>query len=346
MIRSAGVRLACRDVSGEAMRRSVQSMLVGAVVGTLLTPAGSPPVSATTSSVAPAVGTQLPVHPESASYGTATRFLSPDFVGWRRETYRHYENPRVDLHRTTDGSVVRSLEYADAGRQDDVVSGTSLVRRVPSPVAGVRVEVSDVETGVTQWTVDVPESETIFSTGASWVLSSVPAPDGGNQAVLRRPGRADMTVAEMTVSLPGSDGPYTVGDSNGLLIHAGPVQTWALDLDTGRARLLYTARSGSRAFSTPNRFFVVEDGNSVTADSVSWWNRDGSGSGSTQVEFVPDGRSYVEFGDRLASVRSETGFEHQVEPINLATGAREPAVLTPCARGPELGRRSGLRAPG
>lgn len=308
------------------MRRSVRLLLVGVIAGTLLVSAGSAAVSAGASPAAPVVGTPLPVHAESANYGTATRFVSPDFVGWRRETYRDYETPRIDLHRTTDGSVVRSVEYS-AATQDDVVSGKSLVRRVPSPVSGVRVEVSDVETGVTQWTVDIPEPETIFSTGASWVLSLVWAPDGGNEAVLRRPGQADLTVAEMRLGSPGSDGPYAVGDAKGLLIHAGS-QTWTLDVKTGRATVLHRAPSGSRAFATPNRFFVVENGDSVTPDSVSWWNRDGSGSGSTQVEHVPDGRSYVAFGDRLASLRTENGFEQRVEPINLATGARESAVLT------------------
>ena len=311
------------------MRRSVRVLLVGAIAGTLLIPAGTAAVAAAASSTAPAAGTPLPVRPESVGYGTATNFFSPDFVGWRRETYREYETPRVDLHRTTDGSVVRSVEYLGEPRQGDVLSGTSLVRRVPSPVAGARVEVSDVETGVTQWTVDTPASETIFSMGASWVLSLLPAPDHSNQAVLRRPGQADLTVAEMRLGGPGSDGPYAVGDSRGLVIHTGGSQTWALDLGTGQATLLYSARQFySRAFSTPNRFFVVEDGNTVTPDSVHWWNRDGSGSGSTQVESVPDGRSYVAFGDRLASLRAETAFENRVEPINLATGAREPAVLT------------------
>ena len=310
------------------MRRSVRVLLVGAIAGSLLVPVGSAAVAAAASGTGPIAGTPLPVHPESVGYGTATHFFSPDFVGWRRETYRQYETPRVDLHRTTDGSVVRSVEYLGEPRQDDVLSGTSLVRRVSSPVAGTRVEVSDVETGVTQWTVDIPAPETIFSMGESWVLSLLPAPDHGNQAVLRRPGQADLMVNDMRLGSPGSDGPYAVGDSKGLVIHTGGAQTWALDLGTGQATLLRTAQSSSRAFSTPNRFFVVEDGNSVTPDSVRWWNRDGSGSGSTQVEYVADGRSYVAFGDRLASLRAETAFENRVEPINLATGAREPAVLT------------------
>ena len=81
-------------------------------------------------------------------------------------------------------------------------------------------------------------------------------------------------------------------------------------------------------YVTPSRFFVVEEGWNVWDDVVRWWDRVGSGHGEVAVPHVADGREYVAFGNRLASLRADDGAHNRVEPIDLATGDREAPVLT------------------
>lgn len=271
-------------------------------------------------------GVRLPVLPQAPGRGTDFRLASSDFLGFSRTQYDESapsDQATVDLYRTSDGTRVATVPVSSNGYLVDELSSSSLVHRDASP-SGTTVVVSDVETGQVSWSAWVPTPELIISTGDSWVLSVVP--DLTHSVILRRPGRPQQVVSGITLS--DNPLPYVDGDARGLVLSNDSGNVWTLDLESASAAVVLTSPRSLRVYATPSRFFAVEGGYNTIDDVVHWWERGGGGHGQVSVPAVPDGRDYVPFGERIASVRAETGWSDRVEPVDLGSGAREDAVLT------------------
>lgn len=307
------------------VRRSSMVMVAALAASlTIGTFAGSGPATALTPGPSVTAGVQLPVHPLDAELGTYFPYASTSYLGFGRAAEDEYVGlPSIQLHRVGDGSVARTVTVDPADR--DVLSGSAVVHwRPPLVPEPTPVVATDVESGQIRWTIEVPYTEVIVSTGESWVLSSLK--EGAHDAILRRPGKPDLSVSGM--QLGSAVGPYAVGDSTGLVVSNGGGSAWALDLATGVAKLLYSGPRVPRVYAGPTRFFVVEDGWNTSDDVIHWWDRIGTGNGVVTVPAVPDGRAYVPFGDRLASLRAVDSWHNDVQPVDLSTGVREAAVLT------------------
>ena len=151
-------------------------------------------------------------------------------------------------------------------------------------------------------------------------------PDMTHSVVLRRPGRPQQVVSGITVS--DQPLPYVAGDASGLMLTNDSGNVWTLDLESGSAAVVLRSSRNLRVYATPSRFFAVEGGYNTVDDVVHWWERDGSGLGQVLVAATPDGRDYVPFGERLASLRAEDSWRVSVQPVNLTTGARDATILT------------------
>ena len=271
-------------------------------------------------------GVRLPVLPQAPGWGTDFRLASSDYLGFSRTQYDETapsDKATVDLYRTSDATRVATVPVSPYGHLLDELSGSSLVHRDSTP-SGTTVVVSDVETGQVSWSAWVPQPEVIVSTGDTWVLSV--ASDETHAVILRRPGQPQQVVSDITLS--GYPLPYVAGNAQGLVVSTGNSVVWTVDLESASATEVLRTNRNLHVYATPSRFFAVEDGYNSIDDIVHWWDRVGSGSGQVSVPAVPDGRNYVPFGDRIASVRAETGWMDRVEPVDLGSGAREDAVLT------------------
>ncbi|GAA4726476.1 hypothetical protein GCM10025782_26050 [Pedococcus ginsenosidimutans] len=296
-------------------------------VATVVAPLGAlPAAQATPIDPSMTAGVRLPVLPQAPGRGTDFRLASSDYLGFSRTQYDETapsDKATVDVYRTSDATRVATVPVSSYGYLLDELSSSSLVHRDATP-EGTTVVVSDVETGRVSWSVWVPKAELIISTGDTWVLSV--ASDETHAVILRRPGQPQQVVSGITLSA--YQLPYIDGDSRGFVVSNNGGTVWTLDLDSASADVVLTTTRSLHVYATPSRFFAVEDGYNTIDDVVHWWERDGVGQGQVSVPAVPDGRNYVPFGDRLASVRAETGWSDRVEPVDLGSGAREDAVLT------------------
>lgn len=272
-------------------------------------------------------GRQLPLLPEAAPYQPFLDAGAPGYVAYDLHQVDEYEtSSQFTIRRTSDGSVVRTVTWT--GTPSPHLSPGGLVSVSPiSADLSRRVVVSDIETGATTWTVDVPSDEYVVEAGATWVLS-VKGPADARQAVLRRPGHDALALAGVVMSFGSID---TVANASTLVIHNQNL-VWSVDLASGDSHLIAdSAGASDKLVVTPRRVFVIdENAYPVTA---SWADVDGTNAG--HVEMTMDNtsvtRGWVGYGDRLAAFHIEsgdTGDSGHLEPVDLATGTREPAVAT------------------
>ena len=306
------------------MRRT--SMFTVAAMSAVLTVgtfAGAGSATALTPGPSVTAGTLLPVHPLDADHGTFFPYASSSYLGFGRIQRDDFATGTpIELRRVSDGSLARTVTVDSANR--DVLSGSALVHwRPPLVPEPTPVVATDIESGQTSWTIEVPATETIVSTGETWVLSSIK--EGWHDAVLRRPGKPDLSVSGMALG----DGfnASARGDSRGLVVTSGSA-AWALDLETGVANLLFVGQHVPRVYAGPTRFFVVDELSPTSDDVIRWWDRVGSGHGEVTVAQVVGASGYVSFGNRLASLRRLDSWHYDVEPVDLTTGARAAAVVS------------------
>ena len=264
------------------------------------------------------------------------RTVTPGYVAYDVHQQDEYADPQLLVRRTSDGSVARTLTWK-ANTPEPYLSESSVVLTAPVPgaVGTIRVTVNSIETGIEQWSVDIPAGETIDWAGASWVLTTV---SSTGQVVLRRPGAGATDLAGVVLWTP-SVKPGVVADAQTLVVH-DMSQIWSIDLASGLPTLL-TAAAGwyDHLTLTPSRVFWVDDSRGG-ADLASWSSRDGSNQGSVLVADSAGTNGYVGFGDRLAAYHYEATdvtYRAGLRPVDLATGQLEPPVATKVAAAQDLG---------
>lgn len=317
-----------------AVRGALAGLLAG---GLVLAGLGGQVAVAFTVDPAVQAGVQLPPHALPAPGYVEFQSATPGYVVYDVHQQDEYSFLPLLVRRTSDGSVARTLTVK-ANTPQPYLSESSVVVREPVPgaVGATRFTVSSIETGIEQWSVDVPADETIVGAGASWVLTAV---GSTGQAFLRRPGAAASAVAGVTLSGSNSSGPGALADARTLLVH-DMSKIWSIDLASGLPTLL-TASAGwyDQLILTPSRVFWVDDARVGTA-LASWSARDGSNQGSVLVAGADLTRGYVGFGDRLAAYHYEqpaVTYRAGLCPVDLATGQLEPPVATQVATARDLG---------
>src|ERR1035437_9795391 len=227
---------------------AVRGALVGLLAGGLVL-AGLGGQLAVALNVDPAVqaGVQLPPHPLPAPDYVELQSATPGYVACDVHQQDEYADPQLLVRRTSDGSVARTLTWK-VNTPEPYLSESSVVLTAPVPgaVGTIRVTVNSIETGIEQWSVDIPAGETIDWAGASWVLTTV---SSTGQVVLRRPGAGATDLAGVVLWTPNVK-PGVVADAQTLVVN-DMSQIWSIDLASGLPTLL-TAAAGWYDHLTPH----------------------------------------------------------------------------------------------
>ncbi|TQL60092.1 hypothetical protein FB474_1470 [Oryzihumus leptocrescens] len=271
-------------------------------------------------------GQQLPIYPAPAPGYLPLDVGAPGYVAFNLYQRDEYDDPQTVIHRSDDGSIARTVTWAQ-GLQAPYLAEGGLVQKTPSPdqSGATRVTVTGIETGQTEWTVDVPSSETLVGAGATWVLSRVGRYDSGH-AVLRRPGQNPLDVTGLVLG----NMDYSVVERAGtLLITDYSDRIWTIDLSTGTLHAIPgSAIPHEHVVMTAQRVYWIDTGNGASAH-VYWTDLDGTDPGEATVPDTADTRGWIGYGDGLAVLEYEPGdglYRAHLEPIDLSTGSREQAV--------------------
>ena len=271
-------------------------------------------------SVDPAVeaGVALPgnwsAHPAYLQFATA----SADYVAYRYTDEEH--GAPVPVHRVSDGAVVGALPEG-ATLADNAYVSTS---RGDNGLIS-RVDVASVGSGASEWSLTIPAGQNVLATGETWVVTAPVA--GGTLHLLTHAGDRTLT-GVVTDSSGGCIN--VVGDATGVLLHCD-TRVWLASVATGAVTTVTTVASPySQIVLTTSRAFWVEAG-VVSADTLHWHDRVGSGTGSVVTLRANDGDGFFAYGSGLLE-RVATGYngvtESDLDPVDLSTGAAGAPVVS------------------
>jgi hypothetical protein len=265
------------------------------------------------------------------------RSITPDYLVYTEPGLANpYEGESFSVRRVVDGSLVTKLPSNMATRTQPLVSGNSVVQAEDS-INGTQVTARPLDQKGRTWTVRVPPGSRVQAATQEGVVVTLARGAVGDCAVvLLRDGQDDL-VLPMRLTDASGDRVMVTGDGRTMVMSNGSA-LWALNLVTGDARLLATKNVGyfDRIRMTRNRVFWVdaEWAFPIWQDRVSWVGLDGSPGGNVVVADPGNaGRNtgYIPFGDGLAILHVPAGRSYDqpdLEPLDLATGERQPAVAS------------------
>jgi Fibronectin type III domain len=302
-------------------------------VGGVLVPA---PVHALDLGPEVTAGRLLPLIPSGEPPAVGILQITPDYVVYIDPALANpYLGELFSVRRVADGSLVTTLPNQMPGRNQPQVSGNSVVQ-VTDSLAGTQATARPLDPKGRTWTVAVPSGDAVQAVTQEGVVATLPRGTQSDAAVvLLRDGQPDL-VLPMRLSYSSADRLIMSGDGRTMVMSNGR-QMWALNLVTGDGWLLASKDLGSfdRIQMTANRVFWVDAEWAYPnwQDRVSWVGWDGSPGGSVVADAGIGGYNYgyIGFGDRLAILHVSPGGSYNradLEPLDLATGARQPAVAS------------------